>query len=89
MTVHHFPGRGRPTEQPPSDGGMDGLVKRIEKLEESLVVVREIAVGTKAVLPHIATKADVNGVKSSLIQWFVGTTLATATLAFAIARYIS
>jgi hypothetical protein len=34
-------------------------------------------------------KADIKGMESALIKWIVGTTLGAATLAFAIAKFVS
>ena len=54
----------------------------------------------KAVLPHLATKADVSELRAemhksfgdlkwSMVIWFVGTGLASAALAFTVAKLIS
>lgn len=42
----------------------------------------------KAAMPHLATKADVSDMKSSVIQWIVATTITVAGLAFAIAKFV-
>jgi hypothetical protein len=56
----------------------------------------------KATLPHLATKADINSVRAEmnlfradvnaletrLIRWIVGTTIAAASMAFTIAKFV-
>lgn len=49
----------------------------------------------KATLPHLATKAEVNGLRSDMnameariIRWIVGTTIAAASMAFTIAKFV-
>ena len=44
--------------------------------------------GIAAQLPHMASKADVSDAKVSIIQWMVGTTIAVAGLAFAVAKFV-
>lgn len=49
----------------------------------------------KATLPHLATKAELNGLKSDIsametriIRWIVATTIAAASVAFTIAKFV-
>ena len=49
----------------------------------------------KATLPHLATKAEINGVRADInaletrmIRWLVGTTIAAASVAFTVARFV-
>ena len=62
-------------------GKMDDILKRLGEVENDLS-------GIKAQTPHLATQADVSDLKASIIQWAVGTTIATAGLVFAIANFI-
>ena len=49
----------------------------------------------KATLPHLATKAeinevraDINALEAKIIRWIVGTTIAAASVAFTIAKFV-
>lgn len=46
----------------------------------------------EAILPTFATKADLAVLESTMLKWFIGTTLTlaatTATIAFAIAKFV-
>ena len=41
-----------------------------------------------AIIPHLATKADVAAVETVIIKWIVATVLASAALAFTIAKFV-
>ena len=48
-----------------------------------------------ATLPHLATKAeinevraDINALEAKIIRWIVGTTIAVASVAFTIAKFV-
>jgi len=41
-----------------------------------------------AVIPHLATKADVSALETSIIKWIIATVLGTAGLVFAIAKFV-
>lgn len=50
----------------------------------------------KATLPHLATKAEVNGVRSDIhafetriIRWIVGTFIAAVSVAFTVAKFVN
>ena len=60
---------------------VDDIFRRLGEVETDLS-------GIKAQIPHLATKADVSDLKASIIQWAVGTTIATAGLVFAIAKFV-
>ena len=76
---------------------MTHLATKTEVLELKAAVA-----GIQTQMPYLATKADVSDVKTlisdtrtlirdaktSIIQWVVGTTLAAAALAFAIAKFV-
>ncbi len=44
--------------------------------------------GFAAQLPHLATKGDLGRMEASIIRWLVGTSIAIAGLAFAIAKFV-
>lgn len=82
---------------------MDDVLRRLHMVEQTVAEIRSDVAGLTAVVPHLATKADIADVKtsvsdvkgnissleSSLIRWIVGTALAVAVLAFTIARYVA
>jgi hypothetical protein len=74
---------------------MDDVLRRLSGVELLLTEARIDIGAIKATLPHLATKADMNGVKSDLsaletrlIRWLVGTTLAAVSAAFTIAKFV-
>ena len=74
---------------------MDDILKRLGTLESSVSDIRSQVSGLTGAMPHIATKADVNEVEttihkveSTMVRWMVGTILAAAALAFAIAKFV-
>jgi hypothetical protein len=93
------------------NGGMDDILKRLHTVETTVSDIRTDVSGLMAMMPHLATKADLAEVsgslkaeiaevkgslkldiatlESSLIKWMVGTALAVAALAFAIARFVA
>ena len=74
---------------------MDDVSRRLGVIEND-VSATKAGVGTLATqvggiaaqLPHMASKADVSDAKVSIIQWMVGTTIAVAGLAFAVAKFV-
>lgn len=80
----------------------EDILRRLGTLEKDVSEVKVQIGSINAQLPHLATKADVsdvrasvsdlrayvNEVKTSIIQWVVGTTIAAAALAFAIAKFV-
>ena len=52
------------------------------ELEQLRGEVREI----KAVLPHLATKADIANLHTAMIKWVVGTMLGCTAAAYSVAR---
>jgi hypothetical protein len=84
-------------------GGMDDdILRRLGTLEKDMSDVKVQIGSIAAQIPHLPTKADVsdvrtsvsdlrafvNEVKTSIVQWVVGTTIAVAALAFAIAKFV-
>jgi len=72
------------------------MERRVENLEKVTVGIREtlarLDARTDALKEHNASKADMSDLKSSLIQWFVGTAIAMTALAsaisFGLARFL-
>jgi len=75
---------GLTTFLPPGSGD-SGMEARVARLEGSMEQIKVDIASIKAQVPHLATKAEISDVKSSIIQWLVGTMLASAALAAAIA----
>jgi hypothetical protein len=79
-----------------SDGGnMDDVLRRLGVVESLVAETREDVSAIKATLPHLATKAEINALRSDMsametrmIRWIVGTTIAVASMAFAIAKVV-
>lgn len=74
---------------------MDDVSRRLGEVETDVsgIMVDVSAMkadlaGIKAVIPYLATKADVSDMKTSIIQWIVATTIAASGLAFAIAKFV-
>lgn len=65
-------------------GGMDGYAREAD--------LRELKAKVEATLPHLATKADLSSLESTLIKWFVGTAIAAvglaAAISFGVARFV-
>lgn len=70
---------------PPHDSHME---ERVKELERTATDIRERLARMESGLAHVATRADVASVESTLLKWFVGTAIALAGLAFAAARLI-
>ena len=72
------------------DGGnMDDILKRLGVVEASVADIRAQVTAISAVLQHLATKAEIHSMEASIIKRIIGTTIATAALAFAIAKFAS
>jgi hypothetical protein len=70
-------------------GGDMPVIRRVEKLEETTVGLRESVAEIKADVKHLATKSDVSEAKTAIVMWIVGTAIAVGALAFTIARVSS
>ena len=74
---------------------MDDVTRRLGAVETDICAMKVDLAAIKAVIPHLATKADlgdakalISDAKTSIIQWVVGTTIAAAGVAFAIAKFV-
>jgi hypothetical protein len=75
---------------------LDDVLKRLHTVKQTVSEIRANVAGLTAVVPHLATKADiaevktaVSSVESSRIKRIVGTLLAVTIVAFTIARYVA
>lgn len=69
-------------------GDVDDILERLGSVESHVSELRSQVSGLLAVVPHLATKADVAGLEATIIKWIVATVLASATLAFTIAKFV-
>jgi hypothetical protein len=76
-------------------GNVDDILTRLGAVEISVSEVKAQVSTILGIIPHLATKADVIAVKAdmsametAIIKWIIATTLATAALAFAIAKFV-
>lgn len=82
---------------------MDDILRRLSVVETSVAEIRADVSAIKAILPHLASKADVADMKADIaavrgdihaletriIKWIIGTVMTSAALAFAIAKFVS
>jgi hypothetical protein len=78
-----------------SGGDVEEISRRLDRVETDVSDLKPQAAAILAVIPHLATKADVVGVKAdlaevkvALMKWYVGTGLTCATLAFTAAKLV-
>jgi hypothetical protein len=81
-------------------GDMEDVLRRLGSLEKDVSVIKTEVAGITALLPHLATKADVapipylatkadvSDARTSIVQWIVGTIIAVAALTFTTAKFV-
>jgi hypothetical protein len=76
-------------------GDVEDILKRLGNVETHVAELRSQVSAILAIIPHLATKADVADVKADvaavetvIIKWIVATVLASAALAFTIAKFV-
>jgi hypothetical protein len=83
-------------------GDVEDILKRLGNVETHVSELRSQVSAILAVIPHLATKADVADVRAAvgqvkadvaaaetaIIKWIVATVLASAALAFTIAKFV-
>jgi hypothetical protein len=83
-------------------GDVEDILKRLGNVETHVSELRSQVSAILAVIPHLATKADVADVRAAvgqvkadmaaaetaIIKWIVATVLASAGLAFTIAKFV-
>lgn len=68
---------------------MDDVLRRLGIVETLTAETRNDVSAIKATLPHLATKADISSLETKIIRWIVGTTIAAASVAFTIAKFVN
>jgi uncharacterized protein YoxC len=58
-----FPSRLRPGKSNGGGGGMEGVLKRLDAVESTVLKIKSQVDGITAILPQLATKDDVTGVR--------------------------
>jgi hypothetical protein len=80
---------GRVAHKSGSGGGdMDDVLQRLGAVESSLSALRIEVSGITATVPHLATKADLSAMETKIIKWIIATVIATAGVAFSIAKFV-
>jgi hypothetical protein len=76
-------------------GDVEDILKRLGNVETHVSELRSQVSAILAIIPHLATKADVAEVKADvaavetvIIKWIVATMLASAALTFTIAKFV-
>jgi hypothetical protein len=69
-------------------GDVEDILKRLGNVETDVSELRSQVSAILSVIPHLATKADVAAVETAIIKWIVATVLASAALAFTIAKFV-
>ncbi len=67
---------------------MDDISRRLGEVGTDVSTIKADVAGIKARIPCLAAKSDVREARTSIIQWRVGTTIAAAALAFAVAKLV-
>lgn len=81
---------------------MEDIVRRLGAVESAVSEIKAQVASIVSILPHLATKADVNALKadisavrvevhareSSLLKWLIGTLIASVAFACTIAKLI-
>ena len=80
-------------------GDVEDILKRLGNVETHVSELRVQVSAILAVIPHLATKADVTAavgqlkadmaaMETAIIKWTIATVLASAALAFTIAKFV-
>jgi hypothetical protein len=79
-----------------SGGNVNDFYKQLEAINQILAEMRpklemvvEIRTKLDAVLPHLATKAELEAMRSDLIRWAIGAAVTSAGVAAALATVAS
>jgi hypothetical protein len=82
---------------------MEDILRRLSALESAVAEIRVHLASIAAILPHLATKADVNELRveisavrtavhareASQLKWLIGTLIASVALACTIAKLVA
>jgi hypothetical protein len=69
-----------------SGGDVDDFSKQLSSIEKAVI---EMRTKLDTVLPHLATKAEVEALRADLIKWIVGAALSSVAAATAITTLAS
>jgi hypothetical protein len=76
-------------------GDVEDILRRLGNVETHVSELREQVSAILAIIPHLATKtdvadlrADVAALETAIIKWIIATVLASAALAFTIAKFV-
>jgi hypothetical protein len=67
---------------------MEDILKRLGNLETDVSRVKSQVSAIFAIVPHLATKADVSTLETSIIKCIIATVLGIAGLVFTIAKFV-
>ena len=74
---------------------MEDIFKRLGNVETYVSELKAQVSAILAIIPHLATKTDVADLKAdmaametAIIKWIIATVLASAALAFTIAKFV-
>jgi len=69
-------------------GNVEDILKRLGNVETDVSRVKSQVGAILAIIPHLATKADVSALEIAIIKWIIATVLGTAGLVFTIAKFV-
>ena len=67
---------------------MEDILKRLGNVETDVSRVKSQVSAILAIIPQLATKADVSALETAIIRWIIATVLGTAGLVFTIAKFV-
>jgi hypothetical protein len=67
---------------------VEDILKRLGNVETDVSQVKSQVSAILAIIPHLATKADVSALETAIIKWIIATVLGTAGLVFTIAKFV-
>ena len=71
---------------------MEDILKRLGNVETDVSETKSQVSAILAMIPHLATKADVSALETAIIKWIIATVLTSVGLAgglaFSIARFV-
>jgi hypothetical protein len=71
-----------------SGGNVEDILKRLGHVETDVSELKSKVSAILAMVPHLATKADLSALEASIIKWMVATVLTAVGLAFTLAKFV-
>jgi hypothetical protein len=65
------------------------IAESVGELQKEAKTLREDMSAIKATLPHLATKADLHKIETTMVRWFIYTALGAGSLAFGVAKLVA